>query len=479
MTTEIGLGIALVIIGLIALGLLIWSVSIFQRWKSAQAQLRAVQAELEGSQAELNASRRKADALSKANQALVVKHGGQVVLPAVTNAEPTVEISLPDRLALGDPEQPWGEITRFVPQSDRRLEPVPLTAEMRTSFGIWFHHAPSLAVHVAQALTTSYTMTISPEAARRIADRTWQLMDSHESGIRGIITDAQGIIRGQVSWQVNTGLQVASAVAGAWQIMAMITAQKFLADINRGLQGIQTTVDGIKRFLEQREYATLVGNIAYLRTIADTLQKQHLDSVEVTAFLNQLEQIDRDTGQLMAALEQDLHDVYASFEQQQVAGAFNLHRIWIGKDKLTGLQDIVAEYEARSKIYLTAIYVKALNAQIKCALPYSRELALQRVEDARARLQAWRGEQDQFHLLVERRAPELKSRLRDLQGGLRFQSQSSRSMLQEAAGGLNAQLEQTRQTVTQQIEQAQQPLSLVVELDEQGEIARAWNVLPN
>jgi len=60
-------------------------------------------------------------------------------------------------------------------------------------------------------------------------------MESLDGGIRAIAVDGKNVIQGAGSLNLATGIKLTASVMAVWQVLAIVTAQAFLIDINKQL----------------------------------------------------------------------------------------------------------------------------------------------------------------------------------------------------------------------------------------------------
>jgi len=83
-----------------------------------------------------------------------------------------------------------------------------------------------------------------------------------------------------------------------WQIAAIITAQKFLADIDKRLANIERGLSNILSYLEDRDQAKLKAWSQRLCEMAHAAREQQFNTAETAALAHQLESIDREAQEL-------------------------------------------------------------------------------------------------------------------------------------------------------------------------------------
>jgi len=398
----------------------------------------------------------------------------QALSPTQHAADPEQTEAMWVELVLGDAADPWGEIVRYERSAADQYEELQLPETTRIQLSSWFQHAPSLAMNSAQLMANTYTLTFKPEIAKGIADGSLKIMGSNQGGFRAKAVDVGRKMRGEGTLNPTTKLRFAASVTMTWQVLAVITAQQFLSDINKQLVELNKGIADIKDFLEHQQYAALVGNLQYLNTIQETLNRGQLENSEVTTFLNQIEQIDRESGQMMIALQSQMEQILADFKEQPLSAKFSAQAY------AQEAKELVAVYEYHAHHYLVAVSVKGLAAQTRCALPASRKLALERLQALEANLDTWTNHRHQFYQTVERRLPELQTWFGDYQTireQLKTAAQTSQDKLNEAGEQVRALIAHTGQTLKTQLAAENQPLSLLVELNDQGQITKTWKLL--
>lgn len=103
--------------------------------------------------------------------------------------------------------------------------------------------------------------------------------------------DAQGRIveHGRL---VQAGMSPVAGVAIVWQILAIITAQKFLSDINKRLANIESAINEIKGMIDLQEWSKIEGAYKYLAENLNKLKNiYYLSQEEFNALLFHIEGI--------------------------------------------------------------------------------------------------------------------------------------------------------------------------------------------
>ncbi len=171
------------------------------------------------------------------------------------------------KLFLGDNTKTWGEISRYVASKLDSKDEIHLSDDLRTRLNVWFQNAPNLALGVAGAIASTYVLNLDPALAKGVAEGGFSMMQSLQGGVRGQVVNDKSLIQGQASFVPADGMHALATAALVWQLVSMITVPQYLSQINRQLEQLNSRVEAIKSFLEQKEYAVLSGNLAYMRDI--------------------------------------------------------------------------------------------------------------------------------------------------------------------------------------------------------------------
>ena len=396
----------------------------------------------------------------------------------------------PHKIILGKIDDPWGEIVRYQKTENDHYEEIQLDEKSLMSLSGWFQQAPNLAQSGVQMMMNTYTLSFKPEIAQGIADGSLKLMKSSEGGFHALAVNATGkpVIQGSGSLHLADGIKLTASVMAVWQVLAVVTSQIYLVDINKQLVNINQELDDIKNFLEHQQYATLIGNFKYIQTIRDSLSSQNFENLEFGVFLNQLEQIERECTQIMVALELQMKTVYTDFEKQPLRAYISAH------ENLAASKQLITNYEQQARSYLIAASVRGLAAQTRCAIPSNRNLALTRLSTLQTELSTWNENQHKFHQLVSERVPELTdwsdskfygrvsaqfpaltARLNSgqkKQTQLKDKMQTSQDSLNQMGELLQKSVMETKNNVLNQLQENSPPLSLLVELNEGGQITK-------
>ena len=371
---------------------------------------------------------------------------------------------------------PGVEIARYQKTEMDNYEEIQLNEKTLIGFSSWFQQAPNLAQSGAQIMLNTYTLTFKPEIAKGIADGSLKIMESLDGGIRAVAVDGNNIMRGGGSLNPAMGLKSMAGVMAVWQVLAIVTAQKFLADINKQLEKIHKNLEEIKNFLENQQDAKLIGSLKYLQDIHDTLSSQSFDNVEFGAFLNQLEAIERECNEIMFSLERQMEKVHVDFKKQPLQAKLNI------QEHLTVSRQLLTDYERLARSYLIAVAVKCLAYQTRYAILSNPNLTLRRLSTLKTDLSIWSENRRNFYELVGKRLPELNSWIddgEDEQRQLELKLNRVKDSVKRMDIDIQKLVSETEGNIRNHLQEISQPVSLLVELNEDGQIVKTWKLRNN
>lgn len=389
-------------------------------------------------------------------------HAAVTTLPPMSQGRPT-------KLIIGDNNKPLIEITRFQSSQAIKFEDVILNDDLKASFASFMLQAPSMAMNVANMASSKYLVQFSAEVSQGLANGSLRYMKSFEGGVKAVAVNSSGKIveLGRIN-QVS-GLNPATAGLAVWQVMAVITAQKYLSDINKKLAKLESGIEYIKNYLKDERLGKLYGNFNYLRQIANSVRNQTITEIDYNTFNNQLEHIERESLQIMEALELQLNDPLKNIKVQKFDGRGV-------EDHFNAAKQYIKDFENNACPYLTAMYVRTVAARVKCALPVDRKIAELRVDELKQKVEKQRQYLNNFDKEVRRRIPSLRGAFsfddtdKEYQNKLRTCLDSSLNTVKETVDEIEESISSTKEIVKKQMEEFQKPLQLEVTLKENGDI---------
>lgn len=336
-------------------------------------------------------------------------HGAEYHLQVANEAgvvlsQPAKAMVEVNRMILGDPTNPAMELSRWdgLPVKTRDVEMTPL---LKSRMAMMIQPGINLAQQGHQAAQQSFKIIFKPAAFEGLRDGTFHLMEGTKGYYATAVNTANGRIVGNGQLVASNATRVAAIAAASFQVLAVITAQKFLADIDKRLASIDKGVDEIQCWLEEESWATLRADHEYLTSIAETIQSQKLSHSEVTAFLTKIEMVDHNASRIALMSSKKLDRLKANLP--------NIEKSWgIGGVKLDAdsIENTVKEWGHYAHGLMGALRLKGAAAQLRCALPVHSAPAHYRLDSLENALRQMQVSHDAFSKAVENQAEHLDSR---------------------------------------------------------------------
>jgi hypothetical protein len=361
------------------------------------------------------------------------------------------------------------EVTPFVAAPDVVREEMPLDPRLREGLQALLHGAPKLAAPqgTGEAQTNHYLLRFSSQVSQGIVDGTLKMMSLVQGGIYGKVMDARNHILQRAS--LDAVGSVTSAAAAVWQVMAFITSQKFLSDINKRLDTIENSITSMKQWLETERVGQLQGNLTYLKHLSQALCRCNITEDDAAAFCTQVENIERECCQVMATVDMPLECCVGNFQQQPLSGSGL-------KENSRAAQELVDTFKHNSQVYLLAAYVRGAVIQLRTSLPVSKQVAKLSLEELASEFRRHSDRQQKFINTVECRIPELKgtwswaSTDEEHQAQLRNVLKDTQCCLDQASSTVAEAVQTLEQQFQELLAARNKPLELVATLDNSGQL---------
>jgi hypothetical protein len=275
----------------------------------------------------------------------------------LTSQPGSMALAIPEVVIIGDEDAPLAEVRAFAMTIDTKLDPLPPDQARRLELGGILQHAGGILKNGSAASKQTYVLTFAPEVAKGVERGEFKIMQAGKEGIRAIARSKDGRIVGQGILEARKGAQVLAASAAVWQVMALVTAQVHLTEINGQLQQIKGDIDQIQQFLETQEKAKLLHSIDYLDSASRSLAAQLHSEQEIAVLSHQVEDIWRECGQIARALRLRRDAQPEKFQQLSLKGWFDL------KSSLASARAAIDSYEQLSCSFLLAMATRSANLQ--------------------------------------------------------------------------------------------------------------------
>jgi hypothetical protein len=377
-----------------------------------------------------------------------------------------------DKVVFGNINNPDIEITVFrqVYGIDK-YEEFKLPVNIKTGFQSLLHQAPNLASSAFQLGKNVYEVTFSPQVMAGLKNGSNTLMQS--IGNQKSVAMGKNGIKELGKVVSKPGIKPAMAALAVWQVLSIVTAQKFLSDINENLKKIENNIASIKSFIENDRTHKIIANIKYLNDIANILQNKELNESDVITYNNQIEHIERECLHIQQSLNSDLESSIKKFNEVQFG--IGILGPSLNESYETAAQSI-SEFHNYSRTIYMSIYLRTIAAQLKNSLPIDRSISEIRLNTLNEDIKELSNKNVSFERQVHNKIPTLKSKLRteetdkEYRKNLKDMSKVTHSDLYK----LNKEVENIHQSVESRIkdtlEDTSKPYKLVIETDKDKNI---------
>ena len=386
------------------------------------------------------------------------------------------------RLALGDVERPSAVIEPIEPLPETRLRPLSVGERKLEALQTVLRHAPKLAKNASTAASRTYALRFPPEVAAGIRSNSLRVMQSAEGGLRGVAVDAQGKIVSHATLVPASSARVAAVAAGVFQVLAIATAQYYLPQINRRLARIEQGIKEIQEHLESQDRAILTDSLRQLRSARDQLEEGDSEERDVLVALIGLDVIDRDSGRVQEAYRERMERYGRELDELKLSGFF--------VPDLEAASEKAAQHERAALVSLQAMYVRSVAAQLRAVAGGRMVQARRSLVGLGEDLKAWNEQRRTFHSRFEERVREDATAALDLDdlkealGDEDTLANRRKNILNEARKRqyalissyreLRRAVREATERTERQLSAASDPLTLVVEMNEQDEIERVY-----
>lgn len=227
-----------------------------------------------------------------------------------------------------------------------------------------------------------YQLIFSPQVAGGLGAGSLSLMKA-AGGVRAIAVDGAGRIAGQGVLRSASGLAVAHGALIAWQVAAFVTAQRFLVDINKRLGSIEKGVQRLQDWHETDRAGRLDAAWRYAKETAAYLASGAYDEKEVDLRVHRLEELEGDCHGVMRAALRDLEQLKEEamwhVDEEMVPSGLD--------DGAAFVEGLCQRWTSQAQVFFFAAQMRAVAAQLRCALPASREASARRLTSLKEELE--------------------------------------------------------------------------------------------
>ena len=190
----------------------------------------------------------------------------------------------------GELENPDIVIKKIKKSDLKGYKSLELSPKVKTGIQSLLTQIPNLGFNLAHLSNNTYQIVFSASTMAGLQNGQLALMNTVNGGAKAIAT--QGGKTFEIGNVVsNPGVNPVALSLIVWQGLAIITAQKYLVDINRKLKNIEKGVNDIKDFLENERLSRIIGKVKYLSEVSEHLNSKELTESDVNTLNIKIEDI--------------------------------------------------------------------------------------------------------------------------------------------------------------------------------------------
>lgn len=287
--------------------------------------------------------------------------------------------------------------------------PMALTDDLRSSLSALIE--PGLSVLAqGEAARGAFTVVFSPKVAEGLANGSMTLIQG-EQGV--YLTAIQKVARpdGSTVRQIAGNGQVVADGAkraahlsmAALQVMAMVTAQEFLAEIDRKLAALQEDIEAIRDWLEQSERSELRANYQYLQDIGTALRARPAAAIDAAVYLGRFEAIEQHALKVAALCEAMMQGILDSVPAEITKSL----RITGAQEDIGKLDSAARKWQEHAHCYMAAQQLRMLLAELRDQLPGDPQIGAQRLAASAAAVTALAGKWQTVFALLDQRCGQV------------------------------------------------------------------------
>ena len=266
-----------------------------------------------------------------------------------------------NKVIWGEKDNPLIEITPYMGNIDCDYEDIIQNESIATSFSALLQQVPSILQNANEMAISKYTIRFSEEATKKLIDGSYHFGGTKLGQIQPVLRDSQQRFREIAHLEKTSNINPATVAFAVWQVMAIITAQKYLADINKKLAAIKSGIEEIIELLENEQKGKIYGSLQYLSQIVDNIKNKSITQLDYITYGNQIEQIERECLQISAAYELKQDHLMKEFKIKKTKYFPNNKSI---KDPIKQISD----YTQNNKLLLNILLTRAVATKVKCSL---------------------------------------------------------------------------------------------------------------
>lgn len=398
-------------------------------------------------------------------------------IPISTNNENGLVTSDNRELFIGNAENPDIVIKSFDKSQIIKTEVLPFTSEAKLGLEAMLQQAPNLISNSSNLVTRSIQLVFKPEVMQGLQNGTYIQPRALEGGYRTFAINVKtGKFVGHSSIIETANINPATTALIVWQVMAVVTAQKFLADINKKLANIEGVIESLKSMFENERYGALLASFNYLKHLSGVIKNQTLKDSEVNVYSLKLEDIELDCAKIMESLKLDYRDnVLKEFNSLELNKKL--------KDNVLEAKKIILKHETNIKTYYLALYVRLAAAQLRCSLPLEKTSVNNRITELENSIEDILTLNDKFNTDFNNKVFYLGSFWSAPQTNELFKNElkeslnSTSNVIKKMSREMKNTAKDTKKKLNDFNSENTKPISLVVDLDKKGNIEQVKKII--
>jgi len=221
-------------------------------------------------------------------------------------------------------------------------------------------HLPSMGMNIKHS--QSYIATFS---------KMGNIMKTEKGELKAVLTK-----NGKTTEiaKLSKGMNLATLSTFAFQVANIIASQKHLADISEKLELISKDVKDIQIFLNNERKSKILGNLDSLKDIKYYIETKKNDN-EDNIYKNQIENIERETQQIIYHLSSDLRSLFSEYNNDEIKRVENNSKLDIDY-----LEKQKNKFHLLIEEYMLVMSERVIANEIKLIFNNTDDVAINRLE---------------------------------------------------------------------------------------------------
>lgn len=214
------------------------------------------------------------------------------------------------------------------------------------------------------ARTGTYVLSLPPHIVESLRNGTMEWLPRLGGGFQATVRNVAGkdFTANAIFKSALGAVNPAAMALMAWQMLAVVTAQKFLADIDKKMNLLNQRLDQVLDWLQDQERGLLLGNYRYLMRVQSALRSGNSSAEELQIFAAQLEQIDRESMQIQASATLRLKRVGVDIRKHNQTPQ-------TGEAAIQGAKTLIQRGQECVEVCLMTLMLRVLSLELRAAMP--------------------------------------------------------------------------------------------------------------